>query len=133
MSRENVEVVQRGFDAFNRGDLQEMLNHFAPEFELHPSGRWMDTQGVYRGREGWIEFWNTFRAAWESITASVERIEDLGEQVLALGAWQGRGRGSGVETRVEGAWLFTVRAGQVVRIRTFPKWEKALEVAGLRE
>ena len=37
MSRENVESVRRGIDAWNRGD--EWLAGFAPEAELHTTGR----------------------------------------------------------------------------------------------
>jgi ketosteroid isomerase-like protein len=90
MSQENVEVVRRTFDAYNRADLEGVLDHLAPDFEFHPSGRFMDTQAVYLGREGWIDFWNTFQAAWESITISIERIEDLGDRVLILGIFHGR-------------------------------------------
>jgi ketosteroid isomerase-like protein len=38
MSQENVEVVRRGYDAFNRGDLEGMVADFAPNFEYVPAG-----------------------------------------------------------------------------------------------
>src|SRR4029078_9885783 len=82
MSEENVEVVRRFFDAYNRGDFEATLDLIAPEFEFRPSGLFMDTEGTYHGREGWSEFWSTFQAAWESITVDLCAIEDLGDQVL---------------------------------------------------
>ena len=91
MSQENVEIVRRSIGAFSRGDLETVLDDLAPEFEFHPSGRFMDTQRVYRGRAGFVEFWGAFRAAWEEITVSIERIEDLGDRVLTLGNFHGRG------------------------------------------
>ena len=133
MSQENVELVQKVFDAYSRGDLQAMLDRMAPEFEFHPSGQFMDTQAIYRGREGWTEFWHTFHAAWESITISVERIEDLGEQVLVLGTFRGRGHASGVEVTRESAWIMTLRDGLIAQSRTIVSWAKALEAAGLSE
>ena len=48
MSQENVELARRSLDAFSRGDLEAVLDGFAPGFEFHPSGRFMDTQRVYR-------------------------------------------------------------------------------------
>jgi ketosteroid isomerase-like protein len=63
MSQENVEVVRQQFEAFSRGDLDGILDVLASEFEFHPSGRFMDTQRVYRGREGFSDFWTAFRAA----------------------------------------------------------------------
>ena len=133
MSRENVQVVQRVLDAYNGGDLQGTLDHLGPECEFRPSGSFMDTQRVYRGRQGWVEFWHTFRDAWESITIRVERMEDLGEQVLVLGTFHGRGFGSGVGVTRESAWLLTAHDGLVVQIRAFASWDEALEAAGLSD
>jgi ketosteroid isomerase-like protein len=104
MSRENVEIVGRGLDAFSRGDLEGILDDLAPEFEFQPSGRFMDTQRVYRGTAGFVEFWGAFRAAWEEITVTIERMEDLDDRVLTLGTFHGRGGGSGVEVNAEAAW-----------------------------
>jgi ketosteroid isomerase-like protein len=133
MSEGNVEVVRKLFDAYSRDDQQGMLDHLAPEFEFHPSGTFMDTQRVYRGPEGWIEFDHMFRAAWERITISVERVEDLGEEVLVLGTFHGRGRESGVEVTRESAWLQKLRDGLVVQTLAFTTWAEALEANGLSE
>jgi ketosteroid isomerase-like protein len=133
MSQENVEMSRRFFDAFNAGDLEATLDLIAPDFEFRPSGLFMDTEKTYRGREGWSEFWHTFREAWESITVNVERIEDLGEQVLILGTFHGRGHGSGVDVTREAAWISTLLDGLFAQSRTFGSWAEALEAAGLSE
>ncbi len=133
MSQENVELVQKVFDAYSRGDLPAMLDRMAPAFEFHPSGQFMDTQAIYRGHEGWTEFWHTFRAAWDSITISVERIEDLGEQILVLGTFHGKGHESGVEVTRDSAWLQTLRGDLIAQTQTFTSWDEALEAAGLSE
>src|SRR5207248_7100071 len=65
VSQENVELVRRALAAFGEGDLEGVLVDLAPDFEFQPSGRFMDTQRVYRGREGMIDFWKTFREAWD--------------------------------------------------------------------
>ena len=133
VSQQNVEVVRLVFDAYNRGDLQTTLDHVAPEFVFEPSGLFMDTQSVYRGKEGWTEFWHAFRAAWEDITIEVERLEDLGDQVLVLGTFHGRGRGSGVEVTRESAWIQTLSNGLIVHTQTFTSRAEALSAAGLSE
>ena len=133
MSQENVEIVRQSIDAFSRGDLEGIVGDLAPEFEFQPSGRFMDTQQVYRGREGFVEFWGRFRSAWEDITVMIERIEDLGDRVLTLGTFHGRGGGSGVEVRAEAAWLHTVKDGLIIHLRSFATWKEALEAAGLSQ
>ena len=133
MSQENVERLRAVWDAWNRGDLEAILDDLSPETEFSPSGRFMDTQQTYRGREGFVDFWRGFRAAWEEITISVERIEDLDDRVLTLGTFHGRGGESGVEVNAEAAWLHTLRDGVIVRGRAFATWSEALEAAGLRE
>jgi ketosteroid isomerase-like protein len=133
MSQENVEVARRSIDAFSRGDLDAVLETLAPEFEMHPSGRFMDTQRVYRGREGWTEFWRDFRAAWKDVAVSIERIEAIDDRVLILGKIGGEGRESGVAVEAEAAWVHTVNDGLIVRVQIFATWEEALEAAGLRE
>jgi hypothetical protein len=93
----------------------------------------MDTQQVYRGREGFVDFWRGFRAAWEEITVSIERIDDLDNRVLTLGTFHGRGDESAVEVNAEAAWLHTIKDGLIVHLRSFATWNEALEAAGLRE
>jgi ketosteroid isomerase-like protein len=133
MSQENVEMVRRGIDAFSRGDLEGILDDLSPKFEFNPSGRFMDTQATYRGREGFVDFWRRFQAAWEEITVSIERIEDLDNRVLTLGTFHGKGGGSGVAVDAEAAWLHTIQDGLIVHLRSFATWKEALEAAGLSE
>jgi ketosteroid isomerase-like protein len=130
VSRENVEVVRAVFDAYNRGDLQTTLEHVSPDFVFRPSGLFLDTQTVYRGREGWTEFWHAFRAAWDEITIEVERFEAFGDRVLVAGTFHGRGRGSGIEVTRESAWIQTLRDGLIVRAETFASSSEALEQIG---
>ena len=38
MSQENVEIVRRGYEAFNRGDIEGVTRVLAPDFEYVASG-----------------------------------------------------------------------------------------------
>jgi ketosteroid isomerase-like protein len=38
MSRETIEVVRHAYEAFNRGDLEDMAAAAAPEFEYVATG-----------------------------------------------------------------------------------------------
>jgi ketosteroid isomerase-like protein len=93
----------------------------------------MDTKETYRGREGFVDFWRGFRAAWEEITVSIERIEAVDDRVLTLGNFHGKGGESGAQVDAEAAWLHTIRDGLIVHLRSFSTWKEAREAAGLRE
>jgi ketosteroid isomerase-like protein len=133
MSQENVELVRQTYEAWNRGDLEWLLDHAAADFEFQTVQLFPDLEAVYRGREGFTQFWKTFREAWKSVVTEVERIEPIGDdRVLALFRFHGRGR-DGVDVKREYAQLFTVEKGVLSRIIGFADWQQALEAAGLHE
>jgi ketosteroid isomerase-like protein len=134
MSQADVELYRDVVEAWNRDDLDAMLETMAPDYEFQTAQLFSDTEPIYRGRDGFREFWNTFRSAWEEIALDVERIEDLGDgRVLGLLTFHGRGRTSGVEVSVRYGHLATLRDGRFVHLRGFGDWEEALKAAGLRE
>jgi ketosteroid isomerase-like protein len=133
MSEENVELVRQAYEGWNRGDLQWVLDHITPDFEFRTAHLFPDTEDVYRGREGYRQFWNTFRGPWETLLIEVERIEPIGDdRILALLQFHGRGR-DGLEMTLEYANLFTIENGMAARIVGFASWQEALEAAGLQE
>jgi len=60
MSEENVELVRRAYDAFNRGDIDGALAVLASDFEYTPRGAIPGLTETYRGPEalrrftGWL-------------------------------------------------------------------------------
>jgi ketosteroid isomerase-like protein len=133
MSEENVELVRQGYEAWNRGDLQWMVDHVTPDFEFRTAQLFPDTDAIYRGREGLRQFWNTFQGPWETLLVEVERIEPIGDaRVLVLLRFRGRGR-DGLEVALDYANVSTIENGMVTLMVGFANWQEALEVAGLQE
>jgi ketosteroid isomerase-like protein len=89
MSEENVENVRRSIDAWNRDDLDGWLAGFAPEAELHTTGRFADER-VYRGVRGWS---GTGRKSTRPPRRSRFRSPTCGP--AATGAPGGDGQGAG--------------------------------------
>jgi ketosteroid isomerase-like protein len=133
MSDENVELVRQGYEAWNRGDLEWLLDHFTADSEFRTAQALPDTDAVYRGREGFREFWNTVREPWETFQMEVERLEPIGDdRVLALLWFHGIGR-QGVEVTRKFAHLVTIEDRMVSQFVNFAEWQEALEAAGLSE
>ena len=134
MSQENVELVRRVYELWNRGDLHaavEMLDqHVVWNAYVHlPDSR--PRHGVPE-----VQQWaGEFAEAWGEIQVQIKRLEEVGDDlVLALVRMTGRGRGSGaaVESGVDGH-VWTVRDRKVAAVRMYQGTEDALEAVGLRE
>ena len=133
MSRENVEVVRRGIEAFNRGDMDGVVADFAPESEYVTTGMIPGASGVFRGPEGYRQFTEGFFAEFEDARIEVHELIDAEDRVLASVTLRGRGKQSGAEASWDIWQLWTVKDGRVVRGQGFTSRADALEATGLSE
>jgi ketosteroid isomerase-like protein len=134
MSEENVELVRQVYEAYNRDDLQWVLDRCAPDVELRPNAGLADLDEVYRGHEGVRAWYRAWREAWDFLSYRVERIEGLDDRrVLVLVMVSGKGRDSGVVVEDRRGHLCEFEAGLCTRWQSFATWDQALEAAGLSE
>jgi ketosteroid isomerase-like protein len=135
MSEENVEAFKRGNAAWNRGDIDAMLEVDDPEVEVHAVAPAMlgGESTVYRGHEGVRELFRDVHEAFVEHRIEISEIRDLGERVLAVGQLHGRGTGSGAEVESPIAYVVEFKNGKIIRIDDFFDPKEALEAAGLRE
>jgi hypothetical protein len=56
MSRENLDVLRRLNEAFNRRDVDAAVQCLDPEVELHPGIQVPDEESRYIGRDGLMEW-----------------------------------------------------------------------------
>src|SRR4029453_8879676 len=99
MSRENVDTFKRGLDAYNRRDLDALLEELDPEVEWHPALAALlgGERTVFHGHQGVRESIQEEDEALSVYQLEVSKIRDLGNRVLATGRIRARGRGSGGE------------------------------------
>jgi ketosteroid isomerase-like protein len=130
MSQENVELVRRGYEALNRGDLGLLLDQLDDDVVTYRGTPLGDT---FYGKEGYLTAaadWVEDFAEW-SITP--EDFIDAGDHVVVRVAQEARGDHSGVRVTAVYWFVHTVREGQIVRFGMFVTKDEALEAAGLRE
>jgi ketosteroid isomerase-like protein len=133
MSRENIEIVRRGYEAFNRGDLEGVFAGTASDFEFVASGAIPGVGGVYRGPEGLRRFIDLFWGEFDDARQEIHELIDAGDHVLASVTQSGRGKLTGIDTRWNTWHVWTLRDGKVVRGQGFTSKAEALEAVGLRE
>jgi ketosteroid isomerase-like protein len=131
MSEENVEIVRRCCEAFDRGDYVEALNALHPDisYELthFPDGQ------VYRGHEGVREAFRRWLGTWEDYRQTREEIIDAGESVVVATREFGRGKRSGLHLDRLTFGVWTLKEGKVVRIQFRATKAEALQAVGLSE
>jgi ketosteroid isomerase-like protein len=132
VSAENVDVVRRSYEAFNRGDLDGALDVMHPEVEWQtyivpgPGG------GTYHGRDGVRQLWSDARSVFGEFRNEPERFFDVPpDRVVAFVRICGVGKESGVPVEARIAHLITLRDGMAIRVRSFEDRDEALRAAGL--
>src|SRR4029450_8875296 len=122
MPEENVELLRRLIETFNRGDVEGALAiaDAPPEFEFVPSGVLIpDLSGVLRGPEGVRRLVGVCWGALHAPRIEVHELIDAGDQVFASVTFRGRGKQSGAETGWDAWGVWTVRDGRMVRFQGF--------------
>jgi ketosteroid isomerase-like protein len=136
MSQENVEIVRRMFETFNRGGSTAVENagFLASEVVFDGTRTEIPGVGVYRGLDAVRTF---FEEDWfaafpfEDWEIQIEEPITNGDQVIVTSRQQGRGASSGAGTALTLGNIFTLRDGEIVRMQVFRRPDEARSAAGL--
>ena len=133
MSREDVEAFNRGTDAYNRRDVDALLEELDAEVEWHsalliPFGGKATSS---RGHDGVREVLREVNEALAEIHLDYSDIRDLGDRIVGIGRIRTRGRQSGVVTEMDFGTVTDMKNGKAIRIWTYLDPKEALEAAGL--
>ena len=137
MSRENVEAVRRGLDAYQRDDFDSWLATIDPSIEWQAVA--IDrvaegAEGVYRGHEGMRRLWHFLRVEFDVTWVETQELRDVGDdRVVWLGRFRIRGPSSGIVFESPVGYIFTIRDGKTVRAIDYLSHEEALKAVGLEE
>jgi ketosteroid isomerase-like protein len=132
MSQENVEVVRRFYEAYDRGDRNGWTRLLGSEVELLPLGVEL-TGGHERGVEGVVRGQSEFTSHFASYEISPERFYDAGDRVVVVLHRKARSARSRALIEDRFGQLISLRDGRIVRFQSFRQVSEALEAAGLRE
>jgi ketosteroid isomerase-like protein len=128
MSLQNVEIIQRRLDAFNRGDIASVIAL------TDRDAVWWDRAddpgaAVYRGRDACVRHLAEIAEDAELRIEALDYI-DSGDSVVMPVRLVGRGRSSGVPFDETEVHVFTLRGGLVIETREYRELGEALEAVG---
>ena len=135
MASGNVELVRSIYASWQRGDYLSSAEWAHPDIELviadgPAPGSWTGLAGMADAVRDWLGGWKDYRTEPEEF----RDVDD--ERVLVLIRRIGRGKRSGIDLgkmRAEGAGVFHVRDGKVIKLVNYWDREHALADLGLSE
>jgi ketosteroid isomerase-like protein len=116
----DVEALERGYAALNRGDLSVVLELLDPDIEWHEPGPSLEA-GTHRGRDSFERFFRSWLESFEGFRVEPERVLQRGDRLVVVVRQTGAGRSSGVQVETRLAHVWTVANGKAVR------WEAVAE------
>ena len=131
MSQENVEIVRRVNDAFNRADVAAMLECLDPDGEWWPRADDLEPE-VIRGHDAIAARFADMDAS-AKLRVELEECMHVGEFVVVAVHLVGRGRASGATFEEHQAQTYRVRDGRITELRIYREMSDALKAVGLEE
>jgi ketosteroid isomerase-like protein len=134
MSEQNVALVYRVLDAFNRRDVDAFAALLSPDVVWEENPELPGLREVYRGRAEVREWIEEVLEVVESLHAELEELTELADdRVFTEVVLTGRGKGSGVPVELRFWMVVWFAEGKIARRQVSWTRDDALEAAGLRE
>ena len=124
MSKENVELVRTSFNAFKRGDFDEVIAMADPGIVI-VQPRDMPDGSTYHGHEGLLAAFRDWPAQWDEFSVELIDVIDVSE-TQAVSVAQQRLRARDMELDQQVAGLHTIERGRHVRWDMFLSVDAAL-------
>ena len=117
----NVQIVQRGYAAFGRGDIPAVLEMLTEDVEWVGAGsaEVLPWAGQRRGREQVGQFFQALGGTLEFETFEPQQFIAQGDTVVVLGTERVRVRPSGRIVDTDWVMVFTLRDGKIARFRDY--------------
>jgi ketosteroid isomerase-like protein len=127
------EIVRRGYEAWNSGDLETMLAFVHPDMVWATAGVFPGLRPSYAGHAGFREFWSSFMEPWETLEIEIEELVELDPETMLIRVrFHAVGRQDiEVDRRITNHLV--MRDEQLYRFKGYADWEQALADLGIED
>jgi ketosteroid isomerase-like protein len=129
VSRENLEIVQRGIEAFNDQGVEGIIPFIDPEFEATTPPDLASEPDTYRGHDGIRRWFDSFFEVMDEIRWDAREFHEAGEKVVVEFTLMARGKTTGLSFGQDAVMVWTLRNGKAVRVDLYPTLDEALVAA----
>jgi uncharacterized protein len=118
--RTNADVVQRGYEAFGRGDIPALLDLLTDDVEWTLQGpSVIPFAGTRHGHEGVSEFFSVLGETLDFEQFEPREYVAQGDTVVVVGFERSLSRATGRTIEQEWAHVNTLRDGKIAKFRAF--------------
>ena len=126
MATENLEIVRRGFEAFNRDGVDGILPFIDPDFEATTPPDLASEPDTYRGHEGVRRWFDSFDEVMEGIRWDPRAFHEERGRVLVEFTLRARGKTTGLEFGQEAVMVWELRDGKAIGLELYATLDEAL-------
>jgi uncharacterized protein len=129
VSEQNLEIVRRGFDAFNEGGVEGIVPMIDPEFEATTPPNLASEPDTYRGPDGIRRWFDSFDEVMEAIRWDAHRFQQVGDKVVVEFTLRARGKTTGLDFGQDAVMVWSLRDGRAIGVELFETLEEAVAAA----
>ena len=130
MADADVEALRRGFEAYERGDMETALRNIAPDFVVNDHIIMEDSTDV-RGPEAMAKNLERVGEAFPRMRYEILEAIDLDDRVVLRVVAHLKGATTGLEWDQEVGQLWVIEDGLAKSLDIYPSWEQARRAAGV--
>ena len=133
MSQENVEVVRKWAEYYNRRDMDGLVSIIDADHEKKSIFA-AASGGTFKGHTGFpFAYFEAIDDAYDHFSLEILEYVDAGAAVVMAADCEWHGKESGAEGKTRIFITFWLRAGKVFREETFTDRTEAMAAVGLSE
>ncbi|HEY1238733.1 MAG TPA: nuclear transport factor 2 family protein [Solirubrobacterales bacterium] len=122
----NLEIIERGFEAFNEQGVEGILPIVHPEFETTTPPELASEPDTYRGHEGIRRWFDSFDEVMDEIRWDPRSFREVGDRVLVEFTLRARGKTTGLDFGQDAVMVWELRDGLAIRVSLYPTLDQAL-------
>ncbi len=129
MASENLEIVKRGFDAFNERGIAGIIPLIHSDFEATTPPSLASEPDTYRGPDGIRRWFDSFDEVMDEIRWEPHRFREVGDRVVVEFTLRARGKTTGLDFGQDAVMVWEIRDGMASRLDLFQSLDEALVAA----
>lgn len=129
MASENLEIVKRGFVAFNERGIAGIIPLIHSDFEATTPPSLASEPDTYRGPDGIRRWFDSFDEVMDEIRWEPHRFREVGDRVVVEFTLRARGKTTGLDFGQDAVMVWEIRDGMASRLDLFQSLDEALVAA----